>query len=122
MSDNLCLGLNPNYRLVHILPTMLARSLRPLGSAWPRAVSQTARGMTIVPGNVPGPIDDPEREPRFLEMVKMNFDLAAPLTDIDRGLLETVKGCNSVVRVSFPIRRDDGTIEVSAQAMLKGGT
>lgn len=43
----------------------------------------------------------------------MNFDKAAKHTGIDPGLLEVIKGCNSVLRVSFPLRRDDGTIEVS---------
>mmetsp|Transcript_17595 Transcript_17595/g.35229 ORF Transcript_17595/g.35229 Transcript_17595/m.35229 type:complete len:490 (+) Transcript_17595:132-1601(+) len=58
------------------------------------------------------PLDSIEEEPRFLDMVKMNFDNASKHTDMDAGLLEQIVTCNSVLRVSFPIRRDDGKIEV----------
>jgi len=54
-----------------------------------------------------------DQEPRFLEMVKMNFDKAAGMVQTpDPGLLEVIKGCNSVLRVSFPVKRDNGKIEV----------
>eukprot|EP00742_Colponemidia_sp_Colp-10_P000053 GILJ01000059.1.p1 GENE.GILJ01000059.1~~GILJ01000059.1.p1 ORF type:complete len:540 (+),score=110.88 GILJ01000059.1:222-1622(+) len=43
-------------------------------------------------------------------MVKIFFDRAAKHTTMDKGLLEVIKGCNSVLRVSFPLRRKDGTI------------
>lgn len=74
------------------------------------------RSMTIVPGNTPGPVTNPDEEPRFLEMVKMYFDRASAHTAIDKGLLEVIKGCNAVLRVSFPIKRDDGSVEVRAAA------
>ena len=48
----------------------------------------------------------------FLECVKYNFDLAAKYTGIDDGLLAVIKACNSMLRVNFPLRRDDGTTEV----------
>jgi len=53
-----------------------------------------------------------EEEPRFLEMVKMNFDKAAKHTGIDEGLLSVIRACNSMLRVNFPLRRDNGTVEV----------
>lgn len=55
--------------------------------------------------------DKEDNEPRFLEMVKIFFDQAAARTQIDPSLLDVIKQCNSVYRVSFPIRRDDGTVE-----------
>ena len=48
----------------------------------------------------------------FFDQVNAAFDEAAKYTDHDRTLLEQVKGVNSVYRMSFPLRRDDGTIEV----------
>lgn len=59
-----------------------------------------------------GPVEDPNEEPRFLEMVKMNFDRASKYTPFSEDMLEVMKSCNAVVRVSFPLRRDDGSIEV----------
>ncbi len=48
----------------------------------------------------------------FLEQVNASFDRGAAYTDHDRRLLEQIKACNSVYYVSFPLRRDDGTIDV----------
>ena len=48
----------------------------------------------------------------FFEQVNAAFDEAAKYTDHDPTLLEQVKCVNSVYRMSFPLRRDDGTIEV----------
>lgn len=48
----------------------------------------------------------------FFKDVCKNFDHAAQFTDHDRGLLEQIKACNSVYRFQFPIRRDDGSLEV----------
>lgn len=36
----------------------------------------------------------------------------AKFTGIDPGLLEVIKACNSLLRVNFPLHRDDGTTEV----------
>ncbi len=40
------------------------------------------------------------------------FDRAARLTSHPPGLLDQVKCCNAVLRLRFPVKRDDGTIEV----------
>jgi len=48
----------------------------------------------------------------FLEQVNYNFDKAASFTDHDPGLLAQIKQCNSVYYMSFPLKRDDGSIEV----------
>jgi glutamate dehydrogenase (NAD(P)+) len=45
-------------------------------------------------------------------MVKMNFDRAAKYTGFTEDMLDVMKSCNAVLRVSFPLRRDDGSIEV----------
>jgi glutamate dehydrogenase (NAD(P)+) len=49
---------------------------------------------------------------RFFEQVDHHFEKAAALTDHPRGLLEQVRVCNGVYRVTFPVVRDDGSIEV----------
>jgi len=48
----------------------------------------------------------------FFEQVNRNFDRAAALTDYPPGLLEQIKQINSVYHVTFPLKRDDGSIEV----------
>jgi glutamate dehydrogenase (NAD(P)+) len=48
----------------------------------------------------------------FYENVNKSFDKAAKFTSIDSGILEQIKACNAVLRLRFPIKRDDGTIEV----------
>lgn len=48
----------------------------------------------------------------FFAQVNHYFDKAAPLTGQPAGLLEQVKQCNSVYHLTFPLQRDDGTIEV----------
>lgn len=50
--------------------------------------------------------------PSFYRQVNRGFDRAAALTDHDPMLLKQIKTCNSVYRMSFPIKRDDGSIEV----------
>lgn len=49
---------------------------------------------------------------RFFEQVNKNFDRAAKYTRFDKGLLDQIKVCNTVYHVTFPIRRDNGNIEV----------
>ncbi|MEO8351728.1 MAG: Glu/Leu/Phe/Val dehydrogenase [Chthoniobacteraceae bacterium] len=51
------------------------------------------------------------REP-FFESVSRYFNLAAAHSDLDSGLLEQVKACNSIYRMKFPVRQDDGTVTV----------
>ena len=48
----------------------------------------------------------------FFQSVERSFDKAAKYTKVDQGLLEQIKACNSVLQMRFPIKRDDGTIEV----------
>ena len=48
----------------------------------------------------------------FRAQVDRAFDRAAAHTDFDPTLLGQIKACNSVYYVSFPIRRDDGSIDV----------
>ena len=55
----------------------------------------------------------PEEEPRFLEMFVEFFDRAAEhIKGIEEGSLEMIKGCDSVLRVTFPLKRSDGSIDV----------
>jgi glutamate dehydrogenase (NAD(P)+) len=48
----------------------------------------------------------------FSEQVNQNFDRAAALTDHPPGILDQIKQVNGVLHVTFPVRRDDGSIEV----------
>lgn len=48
----------------------------------------------------------------FFESVEKNFDKAAKFTSWDKGLLEQIKACNAVYRMRFPLKKEDGTIEV----------
>ncbi len=48
----------------------------------------------------------------FLEQVNRNFDKAASLTDHPPGILDQIKQVNNVIQFRFPLRRDDGTVEV----------
>lgn len=50
--------------------------------------------------------------PKFFEQVNRYVDRAATLLTLPDGLLKQIKACNAVYHVSFPLRRDDGTIEV----------
>lgn len=49
---------------------------------------------------------------KFFEQVNKNFDKAAAYTNFDKGILNQIKMCNTVYQVSFPLRRDDGSVEV----------
>lgn len=48
----------------------------------------------------------------FLAQVNSGFDRAAAFTRHQPTLLDQIKSCNAVYYVTFPLRRDDGTIEV----------
>lgn len=48
----------------------------------------------------------------FFHSVEKSFDKAAKFTKWDPGILEQIKACNSVYQMRFPVKRDDGTIEV----------
>ncbi len=48
----------------------------------------------------------------FLRDVRRHFQRAAPLTGVDAGVLAQVHACNSVYRMQFPVRDDDGQVRV----------
>jgi len=48
----------------------------------------------------------------FFQSVVKSFDKAANFTKWDPGILEQIKLCNSVYQMRFPVRMDDGRIEV----------
>ncbi len=49
---------------------------------------------------------------QFFKQVNKNFDRAAGYLSIEKGLLNQIKACNSTYHVTFPLRRDDGSVEV----------
>ncbi len=49
---------------------------------------------------------------KFFEQVNKNFDIAALYTNHPVGLLKQIKICNGVYHITFPLKRDDGSIEV----------
>ena len=49
---------------------------------------------------------------RFLEQVDQSFDHAASFTRHDPTLLANIKACKNLLFTSFPLKRDDGRIEV----------
>ncbi len=57
--------------------------------------------------NEPSPVAN-----RFAESVSAYFDRAADLTSFPAGLLDQVKSCNSVYRMKFPVKDDEGNIVV----------
>ena len=48
----------------------------------------------------------------FLDQVDRAFDRAARFTVHDPTLLANIKACKNLFYTSFPIKRDDGRIEV----------
>jgi glutamate dehydrogenase (NAD(P)+) len=48
----------------------------------------------------------------FFHSVEMSFDKAAKFTAWDPGILEQIKACNSVLQMRFPVKLDNGNIEV----------
>ena len=48
----------------------------------------------------------------FFESVEKSFDKAAKFTKWEKGLLEQIKACNSIYSMRFPVKMDDGRIEV----------
>ncbi|MCX8019454.1 MAG: Glu/Leu/Phe/Val dehydrogenase [Chitinophagaceae bacterium] len=48
----------------------------------------------------------------FFGAVEKSFDKAARFTNWDKGILEQIKACNAVYQMRFPVKRDDGSIEV----------
>lgn len=52
--------------------------------------------------------------PTFFETVNLHFEKAAAFTDCPRGLLDQIKGCNSVYAIQFPVRTERGYEVISA--------
>ncbi len=52
------------------------------------------------------------KKPSFVKQVNRSFDRAAALTKHHPTLLNQIRECNSIYYISFPLRRDDGSIEV----------
>ncbi|MCH8568178.1 MAG: Glu/Leu/Phe/Val dehydrogenase [Balneolales bacterium] len=50
-------------------------------------------------------------ETHFFEQVNKNFDRAAAFLKYPKGLLDQIKACNTVCHFTFPLKKDDGTIE-----------
>jgi glutamate dehydrogenase (NAD(P)+) len=48
----------------------------------------------------------------FLAQVDESFDRAGRLTRLDAALLANIKACKNLIYTSFPLKRDDGRIEV----------
>ncbi len=48
---------------------------------------------------------------KFFDQVNRNFDKAAAYTKHPQGVLEQIKICNSVYHMTFPLKKDDGSIE-----------
>ncbi|RYY57300.1 MAG: Glu/Leu/Phe/Val dehydrogenase [Chitinophagaceae bacterium] len=48
----------------------------------------------------------------FFGAVEKSFDKAAKFTKWDPGILEQIKACNAIYSMRFPVKRDDGTIDV----------
>ena len=72
-----------------------------------------------------------QEEPEFLQMVQMFFDKASEHVDVPKSYLNLIKHTKAAIRLSFPLVRDDGSIEMidafRAQHSLhylptKGGT
>jgi glutamate dehydrogenase (NAD(P)+) len=53
-----------------------------------------------------------DKQYSFFGAVERSFDKAAKFTKWDSGLLTQIRQCNSVLQLKFPIKRDDGSIEV----------
>jgi glutamate dehydrogenase (NAD(P)+) len=53
-----------------------------------------------------------EKHYSFFESVNKSFDKASGFTKWDPGVLEQIKACNAVYQMRFPVKRDDGRIEV----------
>ncbi len=58
------------------------------------------------------PLEIMKNQYSFLDQVNQSFDRAASFIDHDPTLIGQIRSCNSVYYISFPLRRDDGSIEV----------
>jgi len=53
-----------------------------------------------------------EKEYSFFQSVEKSFDKAAKFTNWEKGILAQIKACNSIYSMRFPVKMDDGRIEV----------
>jgi glutamate dehydrogenase (NAD(P)+) len=53
-----------------------------------------------------------EKNYSFFGAVEKSFDKASKFTKWEHGILEQIKACNAVYQMRFPIKRDDGSVEV----------
>ncbi|MFT4092293.1 MAG: Glu/Leu/Phe/Val dehydrogenase [Niabella sp.] len=53
-----------------------------------------------------------DKDYSFYGAVVKSFKKAAEFTKWDKGLLEQISACNAVYRMRFPIKKEDGSIEV----------
>lgn len=56
--------------------------------------------------------DKKEEEPSFLQMVRIYFDEGSSHLDIPKYYLNLIKATKTAIRFSFPLIRDDGTIQM----------
>jgi glutamate dehydrogenase (NAD(P)+) len=54
----------------------------------------------------------PDKDYSFFGAVEKSFDKAAKFTKWEQGILEQIKQCNAVYQMRFPLKRDDGNVEV----------
>ena len=52
------------------------------------------------------------KEYSFFKSVERSFDKASKFTSWEQGILEQIKACNSIYSMRFPVKMDDGHIEV----------
>ena len=52
------------------------------------------------------------KEYSFFQSVERSFDKASKFTTWETGILEQIKACNSIYSMRFPVKMDDGRIEV----------
>eukprot|EP00158_Paraphelidium_tribonemae_P005766 Partr_v1_DN27513_c3_g3_i4_m30227 putative glutamate dehydrogenase len=55
---------------------------------------------------------DSTSEPNFLQSVEMFFDKAAKMSTVDEATLAHMKAPDSVLSVTFPIEREDGSFDI----------
>ncbi|MBL7760980.1 MAG: Glu/Leu/Phe/Val dehydrogenase [Sediminibacterium sp.] len=53
-----------------------------------------------------------QHEYSFFQSVEKSFEKATKFTKWEKGLLEQIKACNSIYSMRFPVKMDDGRIEV----------
>ncbi|MET0636214.1 MAG: Glu/Leu/Phe/Val dehydrogenase [Chitinophagaceae bacterium] len=53
-----------------------------------------------------------DKQYSFFGAVEKSFDKAAGFTKWDPGILEQIKACNAIYSMKFPLKRDDGSIDV----------